>query len=269
MVTQFRSNEAPGPRWRVIALFFGVAFAISWSAWSILFGLHLSHIQGAGFSIYVVAILAPHASAVLSAAHESGSSGVREFYRTVFRPTKARWIVVSIATPVVIYLIRYAIGVAFGETAGAPVFHAPDRTLFILLFGQTVVALGEEPGWRGFAQSRLISLLGTIPGSVVLGVAWAAWHLPLFLIPGTAQYGTSFITFLITLVAWSIVVTYLVCRARGSGMVAMLFHASANLCDFTVWEPHSSVVSVMPWVLAAALAAWQLEKRGGDVPGAD
>jgi hypothetical protein len=58
--------------------------------------------------------------------------------------------------------------------------------------------------------------------------------LPLFLVEGTAQYGTSFFAFLTILVAWSLTVTYVVRRARGSAIAAKLFHASANLSDFTM-----------------------------------
>jgi membrane protease YdiL (CAAX protease family) len=42
-------------------------------------------------------------------------------------------------------------------------------------------ALGEEIGWRGFLGPRLIGRLGFAWGSIVLGVVWAAWHLPLLL----------------------------------------------------------------------------------------
>ena len=40
--------------------------------------------------------------------------------------------------------------------------------------------LGEEPGWRGFALLRLQPLHGPLIGSLILGVLWASWHLPLF-----------------------------------------------------------------------------------------
>jgi hypothetical protein len=44
--------------------------------------------------------------------------------------------------------------------------------------------LGEEPGWRGYALPRLQTGLGPVRSSLVLGLLWTGWHLPLFLYPG-------------------------------------------------------------------------------------
>jgi uncharacterized protein len=252
------TSSCGGREWRAIALFFAIAYAVSWSAWTVLFKRNLSHLQGPGFSLYLLAVLSPHLAAVLVSALEGGTSGAVEFYGRVFRRLAFRLMLAAAAAPVAIYLTGYLLGAALEQTHGEPLFHPPPRTLFILLFGQTAVALGEEPGWRGFALGRLTDRLGAIGGSVALGVGWAIWHLPLFLIAGTAQYGTPFFPFLTTLVAWSLIVTYIVSRARGAVIVAMLFHAVANLCDFTVWEPQSALLNVLPWLLAAAIATWRL-----------
>jgi membrane protease YdiL (CAAX protease family) len=45
----------------------------------------------------------------------------------------------------------------------------------------TVPALGEELGWRGFLLPRLLPL-GVVPAVLISGVIWGAWHAPLLLL---------------------------------------------------------------------------------------
>src|SRR5688500_12130455 len=41
-------------------------------------------------------------------------------------------------------------------------------------------ALGEETGWRGFALPHMQTRLGPLAASLVLGLLWAFWHVPLW-----------------------------------------------------------------------------------------
>ena len=242
------------------AIFFLIAYSISWAAWITLFARHLSHRVGGGFWLYLAAVLAPHASAVVITAVERGRAGLRAFYCLVFRRVPFRWIIIAISVPPIMYLTRDAIAIAF-HLPHDSFFHHPQRTLAALIFGQLVVVLGEELGWRGVALPRLIERLGPNVGTLLLGIAWASWHLPLFVVLGTPQYGTPFMPFLVELTAWSMVITLVVMHARGSAVPAMLFHASGNLCAFTMWEPDTRVFALGPWVIAAAIASWRMPIR--------
>ena len=62
-------------------MFFLIAYAISWAAWSTLFAQHFSFLVGPGRWLYLTAVLAPHAAAVVSTAAEGGRGGLPAFYR--------------------------------------------------------------------------------------------------------------------------------------------------------------------------------------------
>jgi membrane protease YdiL (CAAX protease family) len=89
--------------------------------------------------------------------------------------------------------------------------------------------LGEEPGWRGFALPRLQPLHGPLVGSVILGILWALWHLPLFWsgvwTPPTIPNIVMFILMITTL---TIIMTWVFNNAKGSLLITMLMHASFN-----------------------------------------
>jgi membrane protease YdiL (CAAX protease family) len=240
-----------------IAMFFLIAYAISWTAWFTLFVQRFSPFAGRGRCLYVAAVIAPHVAALVITAVEGGLAGLRAFYRRVLRKVPLGWAIVAICVSPIIYLIRDVIYVGLSLAHGA-FFRHPPRTVSMLIIGQLVVVLGEEPGWRGFALPRLIARFGPIGGTLLLGIAWAVWHLPLFMIAGTSQYRTGFLPFALMLLAWSMVITLLVLRAQGSVIPAMLFHASVNICAFVMWEPDAQLLALGPWIVAAVIAGWRL-----------
>ena len=92
----------------------------------------------------------------------------------------------------------------------------------------TPVQAGEEIGWRGFALPRLASRLGLGPASVVLGLIWAVWHLPLFFVREADTFGQSFPMYTMAVVAISIAISLLYAKSDGGLLLPMLFHAAVN-----------------------------------------
>jgi hypothetical protein len=92
-----------------------------------------------------------------------------------------------------------------------------------------VVGLFEEIGWRGFALPALPALqvrLGFLGAALVVGVAWALWHLPLLVSDPTRPRPAA--QFVILVVAQSFVFAYVCGRTRGSLPVVILLHACIN-----------------------------------------
>lgn len=104
-------------------------------------------------------------------------------------------------------------------------------TLFFwLLFGP----VPEEPGWRGYALDGLQARQGALRSSLMVGVVWSLWHVPLFFIEGTWQaeavgLGTRrFWFYLITIVVEAVLYTWIYNNTSRSTLSAILFHFIGN-----------------------------------------
>jgi membrane protease YdiL (CAAX protease family) len=92
-------------------------------------------------------------------------------------------------------------------------------------------ATGEEIGWRGFLTPELFKLTGYTQTSLISGVIWAVWHIPILVFAdynsGTpAWYGLS--CFAVMVVSSSFIFTWFRLKS-GSLWTAVLLHASHNL----------------------------------------
>ena len=99
--------------------------------------------------------------------------------------------------------------------------------------------LGEEPGWRGYALPRLLKRSGDLQASLLLGVFWALWHLPIMLgVPewrgGGLDIAVFLPSYLIGVVSLAYVLTKIWRWSHGSIILAIWFH---GLVNFTVNYP--------------------------------
>ncbi|WP_062948205.1 CPBP family intramembrane glutamic endopeptidase [Brachybacterium sp. sponge] len=103
-------------------------------------------------------------------------------------------------------------------------------TVFAGLLVTTLATLGEEIGWRGWLWLALTPL-GRIPATLVGGVIWSLWHLPVVLIgynyPG-ADRAAAVAMFLLPCIAMTLLFGALTDRASGSPLPAALAHAGIN-----------------------------------------
>ena len=70
----------------------------------------------------------------------------------------------------------------------------------------------EELAWRGFALPRLLERYSALVASVMLGLFWGLWHLPLVFTEGTALFGQPIWPLLADIVAKSILFTWVFLR---------------------------------------------------------
>jgi membrane protease YdiL (CAAX protease family) len=111
--------------------------------------------------------------------------------------------------------------------------------LLVIALPVTLFTFGEEYGWRGYLLPRLLPL-GEIRASVLLGVIWGVWHLPLLLAglnyPGVNIW-LAILVFTFVTMALSFTYTWFYVASSGSVLVAAVFHASTNQFSDTFWVP--------------------------------
>lgn len=90
-------------------------------------------------------------------------------------------------------------------------------------------ALGEEIGWRGYALPRLQARRSALAASLIIGPLWALWHLPLWLTGDPGRTPTLYAAFVVSVIAMSIILTWVYNSTGGSFLMVVLLHATANL----------------------------------------
>jgi membrane protease YdiL (CAAX protease family) len=254
--------------------YFVIAFAFTWLCWG-LAALGARDVIPALPGLTVIGTFGPLVAAVTITPQESGRAGLRSLLSRIVRWRVAPiWYGVAILGPLVITLAAIALHVTLGgqmPRIGALIGSLPIlvvTAVYMLIF----VALGEEVGWRGYALPALQARYSALFASLILGVLWALWHLPVFFNPDTLYSNLPFVLFLAYLIPFTILITWVFNSTGGSVLMAMIVHAFMNASN-VVWrvlpeylaEPASVaeavarnvhvhlMLTIVLWVAAAAI----------------
>jgi uncharacterized protein len=197
---------------------------------------------------------APSLVALGITAWDEGTPGVHALFGRLFQWQAAvRWYLFAIGYMAGIKLtaaLVYRLIIGSGPRFGGEAWYA----ILVAILFSTPVQAGEEIGWRGYALPRLAARFGFARASLVLGLIWAFWHLPLFFIRELGNYGQSFPVFLLGGIALSVAMAWLYSHTNGSLLLAMLMHSAVNQ---TVGIVPSSVANASsPLALRASLIGW-------------
>jgi len=219
-------------------LFFGLTYGLSWAIW-VPYMLTGKPVDGPVPAL-VIACSVPSLVGIILTCAASDNTGRNDFWTRVvsFKLIRLRWFAVLIC----LFPFLLALGLLTGKLFGGalPPLRGAEQILtqpaaLMLYIGANFIGgpLGEELGWRGFALDRLQNRWSALVASLILGIIWAAWHLPLFYIQGTPQQGMGFGTFLFWLwslqvVSLSILTTWVYNNTHRSILSAVFMHFMFN-----------------------------------------
>lgn len=141
--------------------------------------------------------------------------------------TSLKWYVLAVALPCGVSLVALDVVLLYFPKAHSlpPVIDFFKVLLMTLPFGP----LWEELAWRAFALRKLESRYSRLVSALLLGAYWAVWHIPLWLVQITRSPVSKFsflLISMITLIAWSVIFSYLYHRSLESLPVVILLHAT-------------------------------------------
>jgi len=167
--------------------------------------------------------------------------------------TQFRWYILSIAFPSDVFAASVFLVAIFSpktELRWLPIV-ALVNSLVALPFGP----LWEEIAWRAFALRKLQNRYSRLVSALIIGVYWAVWHIPLWLVTMNHLTITLSLIIFINLVLWSVIFAFLYDRSEQSLPVTILLHATClmvqNLVATTVLH---TAIRVIP--IAAAFSVY-------------
>jgi membrane protease YdiL (CAAX protease family) len=188
--------------------------------------------------VTVIGTFGPLVAAMVVSAQQGGRAELRSLLGRVVRWREAPiWYGVAFLGPLVLTLGAIALHVVMGgqmPSLGALIGALPI-VLIMFVYMLIFFALGEEVGWRGYALPALQARYSALISSVILGVMWTLWHLPVFFNPEMYYSDLPFGLFLAYLIPFTILISWLFNSTGGSVLMAIIVHAAMN-SSTDVWK---------------------------------
>jgi membrane protease YdiL (CAAX protease family) len=236
--------------------FLVIAFGVGYLVW--IPAIEFIAVDGDWHVVMFVGGFGPWLSAVLVVWAVSGGSGVRRWFKKRFGKRIGAswylmgWFVMPLAVGA-LHLLLYMIA------GGRPDFSRADPWLKYVI-GVPIAALiaggNEEPGWRGFALPVMLKRLNPLAASLLLGVIWSAWHIPLFWLPGWGGSDKSFPLFLFSVAGLSVIMTWLFYRSCLNVIPVMLFHQATNQVQNLFPTPDEIIPGIDDWQILRGIVYW-------------
>jgi uncharacterized protein len=226
------TTSAPTTAARAFPLkYFVIAFAFTGFFWG-LAALGVRDVIPELPGVTVIGTFGPLVATIVVTAQEGGRAGLRSLLGRILHWQVAPiWYGIVLLGPILLYLAGLALEVVLlgGQPPSIGALIGVTPTLVIVTVYMVVfVALGEEVGWRGYALPALQARYGALVSSVILGVLWALWHLPVFFNPDTHYSNLPFVLQLAFQIPLAILFTWVFNSTGGSVLMAILLHAVLN-----------------------------------------
>ncbi len=227
-------NSSGEYRYRPV-FFFTMAYLFTWIFWIPAIFLP----GGPGAILMFIGLLAPGVVSTVFVM-KSGSEPLKQDLKNkIVGFYKVKWGNVLWAIVVFALVIAGSIllSLAFGQSLDQFAFTEDFSftgvgiaSAFITIFVASII---EEVGWKGYCEDSIGYYMNWFWESMIFGVFWSLWHLPLIFIPGTYQAGLMVnplyvVNFFVSGIPMGFVITWVYLASDRSILACMIFHLFVN-----------------------------------------
>jgi membrane protease YdiL (CAAX protease family) len=241
-----------------VVTYFAPTFAISWVGALAVAAPHLWRHeplpQMTGILMFPVMLLGPCFTGIVLAGVVDGRSGLRDLLSRMFLARiPAGWYATLIIPPGLVLSI-----LLFLETFVSPSY-APNHFFMGILFG-IPAGLLEEIGWTGYAFPKMRFQNDGLTPSILLGMLWTLWHIPVVNYLGTVTphgryWLPFFLAFGLAMTAMRVLIAWIYTNTR-SVLLAQLMHVSSTGSLVFFSPPHVTALQEVMWYALYGTALW-------------
>lgn len=244
-------------RYPVVA-YFALTFVISWIGALAVAAPHLIRNESlpkmTGILMFPAMLVGPSFAGVVLTRMVDGKIGLRILFSRVFRArVPASWYSALLLPPVLVLTVLLVL-----QRFVSPVY-APNLFFMGILFGMPAGFL-EEIGWTGYAFPKMQSEGSGLAPSVLLGLLWTLWHLPVINYLGTATPHGSywlpfFLAFGLAMTAMRVLIAWIYTNTK-SVLLAQLMHVSSTSSLVLFGAPRVTAAQEAKWYALYGTVLW-------------
>ncbi len=219
-------------------LFYARCFLTTWAFWGSAIFLQ-KYDKNISLTLLFFGLLSPAIISIITVFSSKNTSLKLDFKRkfSVSRISVSH-ILIGIATFFSIVVISVLISLAFGQSIKQLSF-TKDFTFsisgFSALLTILLASIIEEIGWRGYGEDAIAAYYSWFKESIIFGIVWSLWHLPLFWVSGTYHFMLKeldiiyALNFLISVMPLGFLTTWVYVKNNRSILASVIFHIFVNL----------------------------------------
>lgn len=216
-------------------LFFVLAYLFTWMFWIPAVFLP----ENIGIIFMLIGLIAPAVISTIFVLASDSEALKQDLKNKVFGFYKVKWqnVILAIIVFAMIIVASILLSLLFGQSIEQFAFTEDFSFTGVGIAGAfitiLVASIIEEVGWKGYCEDSIGDYMNWFWESMIFGVLWSLWHLPLLFIPGTYQAGLMVnplyvVNFFISGVPMGFIITWVYLVSDRSILACMVFHLFVN-----------------------------------------